>query len=306
MILAIFKRAFLYLFTIALMGVSAAGWAVSVPPSVQVTDAVGNRVHLSAPARRVVGLAPNITELLYAAGVGPFVVGVADHSDYPLVARALPAVGGAGRIDFEQMLALHPDLVVVWGSATPTTQLGRLRRLGFAVYVSEPHTIADIAEELKRFGQLAHTESTANTAADRFLRELSDLRTRYSQRPSVSVFYEVWDHPLMSVGAEHLLSRVIELCGGRNILTEHGNLAPTISLETVLAANPEAIVASEVPGWLNDWRAWPRLTAVDRGNLFEVSGDLLQRHTPRLLEGARLLCEALETARQRLHRATVQ
>jgi iron complex transport system substrate-binding protein len=119
----------------------------------------------------------------------------------------------------------------------------------------------------------------------------------------VRVFYQVWDRPLVTVGPGHLISRVMELCGGHNALTGDSDLAPVVSREAVLAADPEAIVASGAdarpPPWLDDWHTWPQLTAVARGNLFYIPPDLIQRHTPRLLEGAELLCDALDTVRER-------
>ncbi|CAK0739647.1 iron complex transport system substrate-binding protein [Gammaproteobacteria bacterium] len=286
------------------MGLLAIGLVMSVRGEViEVTDATGEKVDLPVAARRIASLSPHLTELLYAAGAGVAVVGVAEHSDYPPAARRLPVVGGTGKVDAEQVLALHPDLVVAWGSGIPTTQIERLRRLGLVVYVSEPRALTDIALELERLGQLAGTEAVAKAAALTFLTRLTELRVRYASRPQVRVFYQVWDHPLVTVGSEHLISRIIDLCGGRNVFAESSNLAPTISREAVLAANPEVIVASGVdahrPAWLEDWHSWPQLIAVDRNNLFDIPPDLIQRHTSRILEGAGLLCAALETARER-------
>ena len=291
---------------ILLLGLITSGTGTAVSQGQRVTpitDSAGSVVRLSAPAQRVISLSPHITELLYAVGAGAHVVGVADHSDYPPSASALPIVSSSGRIDRERILALHPDLVVVWGGGAPAAQIAHLRQLGLTVYVSEPHTIADIAVELRQLGQLVGTERIADAAATAFLGQLAALRARYTQQPTVTVFYQVWDPPLMTVGAEHLISQVIELCGGRSVFSMHGNLAPTVSREAVLAANPEVIIASGIdahrPAWLDDWRAWPSVTAVRRDNLFDIPPDFIQRHTPRLLVGAQRLCDALAVARQR-------
>ncbi len=286
-------------------GVSAVAWAVMTEANgpVQVRDATGRLVRLPAPARRVVSLSPHLTELLFAAGAGEWLVGVAEYSDYPPTALRLPTVSGAGRLDLERIVALRPDLVVAWGGGLSSAQLERLRHLGLVVYVSEPHLIPDIAAELRRLGQLVGTESTANAAAADFLTELAALRVQYSARPAVTVFYQVWGRPLVTLGSEHLVSRVIELCGGRNVFAEGGGLAPTVSIEAVLVRDPEVIVASGMdahrPAWLEDWRAWPRLVAVRQDNLFDIPPSLIQRYTPRLLAGARMLCGALEVARHK-------
>jgi iron complex transport system substrate-binding protein len=133
------------------------------------------------------------------------------------------------------------------------------------------------------------------------------LRERYADRTPVSVFYQVWDQPLMTLNGEHVISDVIALCGGRNVFAALKPLAPTVSTEAVLAANPDAIVTSSqgatapdkpLPG-LDRWRAWPTLTAVAHGNLFAIDGDLLTRPAPRLAQGAAALCKDLDIARQR-------
>jgi len=107
----------------------------------------------------------------------------------------------------------------------------------------------------------------------------------------------------MTVGRQQIISDVIRLCGGDNVFGQLETMAPTVTVEAVIAANPEAIVASGMgearPEWLDDWLRWTTITAVARGNLFFVPPDLIQRHTPRLLDGADLLCRHLETARSR-------
>ena len=129
------------------------------------------------------------------------------------------------------------------------------------------------------------------------------LAARYAGQPSVRTFYQIWDRPLMTVNDEHLIADVIRLCGGSNAFGSQAQLAPTIGVEAVLAANPEAIVASGMgdarPEWLDQWARWPQLEATRRDNLFFVPPDLIQRHTPRILDGAERLCAQLETARTR-------
>ena len=264
------------------------------------TDVSGVSIRLAAPARRIVSLAPNITELLFAAGAGDRVVGSVDYSDYPPAARALPRVGGYS-LDLEAIVALKPDLVMGWESGTAPASVARLRSMGLRVHLSEPKRIEDIPGELERIGQLAGTEATANVAAAAFRERYARLAARYSQRPPVTVFYQIWKQPLMTVNGKQIISDAIRLCGGRNVFAQLPVLAPTVSREAVIAANPEAIVASGMgdsrPEWLDDWKSWTTLEAVARGNLYFVPPDLIQRHTPRILDGAERLCAYLESAR---------
>ena len=235
-----------------------------VVPAVQaeivVTDAGGTVVRLAAPARRIISLAPHITELVYAAGAGERLVGNVEFGQYPPQARALPKVGGYERFDLEAILALKPDLVLGWESGNPQAMVARMRALGLTVHLSQPDRIEDIAGELERIGRLAGTEAAAGAAAAAFRERQARLAARYSRQPMVDVFYEVWKQPLMTVNGKQIISDAIRLCGGRNVFAQLPVLAPTVSVEGVIAANPEAIIASGMddarPEWLDDWKRW--------------------------------------------------
>lgn len=262
----------------------------------------GNLVPAPA-AQRIISLAPHITELLYAAGAGRQLVGNVDYGDYPPAAKALPKVGGYSRLDLEAILALKPDLVIAWESGNSPAALEKLKAMGVAVHVSQPNRIEDVAREIERFGALAGTESVANPAAAAFRARHAALAARFGQRPVVDVFYQIWKQPLMTVNDKQIISDAIRLCGGRNVFGALPILAPTVTVEAVIAANPEVIVASgmgdERPEWLNDWRRWKTMTAVKRDNLYFIPPQEIQRHTPRFLDGAEKLCLALDAAREK-------
>lgn len=270
--------------------------------AITVEDDSGETVTLAAPAQHIVSLAPHITELLYAAGAGERIVGVGSYSDYPPAARTLPQVGSHTGIDLERLLALKPDLVIAWQSGNGVRLIERLRGLGLTVFVSEPSRLEDVPRTLEQLGRLADSSAAAQAAAAAFRERQQRLAERYSQRPPLPVFYQIWHQPLMTVNGKQIISQVVELCGGRNVFAELPALAPQLSLEAVLAADPAVIVASgagnERPEWLDDWRRWPQLSAVRHGHLFFVPSDLIQRHSPRILDGAQLLCEQLERARR--------
>jgi len=270
---------------------------------VTVTDDSGNMVRLAAPAKRIVSLSPHITEVLFAAGAGDRIVGAVEYSDYPPQAKKIPRVGGYSRLDLEAIAALKPDLVVAWESGNAAASLAKLKGLGLPVYVTQPDQIADIAKDLERFGKLAGTESVANAEAARFRERYAKLQARYSQRPPVNVFYQVWKQPLVTVNGKQIISDALRLCGGRNVFANLPILAPTVTVEGVIAANPEVIVASGMgesrPEWLDDWRRWSSMTAVKLDNLYFVQPELIQRHTPRILDGTEILCGHLETVRSK-------
>lgn len=270
---------------------------------VDLTDDQGKPVHLAQPARRIVSLAPHVTELLFAAGAGERVVGAVQYSDYPEAAKKVARVGSYTAVDMEKVVALKPDLVVAWKSGNRDAHLDKLRGLGIPVFINEPRKIDDVARSLSQFGRLAGTEAVAEPAAKAFRERYAALAARYSTRPKVRTFYEIWNRPLMTINGEHLIADVMRLCGGENVFAKLPVLAPAIDVEAVLAAQPEAIVASGMgearPEWLDDWRKWTKLPAVARGNLFFIPPDQIQRHTPRILDGAERLCGQLEEARER-------
>jgi iron complex transport system substrate-binding protein len=275
--------------------------------AITVNDDTDAPVKLPQPAQRVISLAPHVTEMIYAAGGGATLVGAVSYSDYPPEAKQLPRVGDNKALDLERIVALKPDLIVVWRHGNAQRQIDRLRELHIPLYFSEPHHLDDVAVTLTKLGQLLGTSPAADDAARAYRQDIAKLRARYSAQPTVSVFYQVWDEPLMTLNGEHMISDAIALCGGRNVFAKLEPLAPTVSTEAVLAANPEAIVMAS-PGAtkpdrplpsLDKWKAWPGMTAVARGNLFAIDGDLINRPAPRLAQGAAQLCEDLDVARSR-------
>lgn len=267
----------------------------------RVTDDYGREVALAAPAQRVVSLAPHLTELMYAAGAGARLVGALEYSDYPAEAKALPRVGSEASIDLEALVALRPDLVIAWPNAGSARSVERIAALGIPVFRSEPRELEDIARTMETLGRLAGTQAPAGAAARTFRERAARIERRYAQRARVRVFYQVWDRPLVTVNGDHVISKVMRLCGGENVMAALPALAPEIDRESVLRADPEAIVASGPdgarPAWLDAWRAFPALAAVRHDNLYSIRPELLQRHTPRLLDGAEELCRILEAVR---------
>lgn len=269
--------------------------------AISVQDDAGRTVTLEQPARRIISLAPHVTEQLFAIGVGDRIIGAVDYSDYPEQAKTLPRVGGYSRLDLERILALNPDLVVGWKSGNDARQLTRLQQLGLKVYLSEPRHLDDIASGMERLGKLSGAVKQAAEVAETFRRGIASLRKQHQGVTLLRVFYQIWNRPLMTVNGKHLISDVISLCGGDNIFANVDSLTPSVSEESVLAANPQVIIVSgmgsERPEWLDDWRRWPQLAAVKNKQLYVIPPDIIQRATPRLLQGAERMCQLLDTAR---------
>ncbi|MDP1680564.1 MAG: cobalamin-binding protein [Burkholderiales bacterium] len=267
-----------------------------------VRDDTGQTLRLTQAPKRIVSLAPHATELLFEVGAGSRIVGAVAYSDYPEEAKRIPRVGGYRSLDMEAIAALKPDVIVAWPSGNTPAQVEKLKQLGLPIYLSEPKRIADIASALERIGTLTGNASTAQQAVRKFNQQHAALRTAYAGRPSVRVFYQIWNSPLMTVSGEQIIGDAIRLCGGENIFTNLPTQTATVSLEAVLQADPEVIVASGMaaqrPPWLDDWKRWPRLRAAKNDQLHFIPADWINRATPRLLQGAERLCKILDGARQ--------
>jgi iron complex transport system substrate-binding protein len=267
--------------------------------AISVRDDDGNLVTMQKPALRVISLAPHITELLFAAGGGSHVVGVVSYSDFPEAAKAIAQIGSNRELDLDRIIALKPDLVVVWRHGSSERQIDMVRKLGVPMFHSEPSTLEDIPESLLKLGQLMGTEDAARPAAAALRQQLASLRSRYANRAPVRSFYQVWDKPLYTLNGRHIVSDALRLCGGENIFASLAVTAPVVSVEGVLQENPEAIfgTAEKNYGGVNMWKPYDTLTAVRNKNLFTIDGNLLNRAGPRMIAGAAMLCEKLELAR---------
>jgi iron complex transport system substrate-binding protein len=264
-------------------------------------DDAGRQLVLQKPAQRIVSLAPNTTELLFAAGAGDRIVGTVEYSNYPEAARAIPRIGSFQQIDIEQLIALKPDLIVLWADGGMERQLDAVRRLGIPVFYSQAHKLSDIPDSIQRLAQLTATETQAAQTAAGQRAALARLGTRYRDRSPVTVFYQVWSKPLYTLNGKHILSDVLRVCGGRNVFAELTAAAPVVSTEAVLLANPEAMITGAEHGQtdgLDMWKSYPHLLAVQNDNLFAIDADLLSRAGPRLIDGAAAVCERLEQARR--------
>ena len=242
--------------------------------------------------------------MVYAAGAGKQLVAVSAYSDYPGTAKILPQVGDSANIDLERLVQLKPDLVLAWKSNISPFSVERLRRLGVPVWVSEARTLADVAARMREIGTLAGTLDSAEQAAQNFEQQLIAIRQSVVGKMPLTTFIEVWHDPLLSVNSAHIMSEVVALCGGRNILRDAKVLTPSIGLETLLEANPQAIIgggsAFTVDHFRRTWQRHPSLQAVQRGAIFYVNPDWIQRATPRILLGAKVICDGLDAARKRI------
>ena len=262
----------------------------------------GYSVALKNPAQRIISLAPHLTELVYAAGAGDKLVAVSAYSDFPEAAKLLPQVGDASNLDLERIITLKPDLILAWKSNVSPFAVERLRNLSIPVYVSETRRLAGIPALLRNVGLLAGKSNISDAAATKFENEVQELARIAQGKTLVPTFIEIWHDPLLSVNGEHIMSEVVSLCGGKNVLANLPILTPGIGLEALLEANPSAIIgggsAVSEAEFRRVWQRHRSVNAVQQRMIFYVNPDWIQRATPRILLGAKVICEGLEKARR--------
>ena len=299
----------------ASVAVMAVAWAAIVPGHARaaaftVADDSGRSVRFERPAERVITLAPGLTELLYAAGGGTALVGTTALSDWPPPARGVPRIGDASRLDVERVLALKPDLVIVWQRGATSRELAQLEAAGVRLFQLEPRRLADVPRAVERLGVVLGQDAAAARAAEGLRRRLERLRVLHAASIPVSVFYQVWQQPLMTINGQHLIDDVIRLCGGRNVFSRLAVLVPVISTEAVVAADPLVIMTASESGnvvaWARSpddpafatWRRHAGLAAVRRGTMYTLNGDAISRQGPRIVDGAEAVCSAFDDARR--------
>lgn len=266
------------------------------------TDDRGRGVHLNRSARRIISLAPNITELVFAAGAGDKLVGVSSFSDYPDAAKLIPNIGDASSLDLERIVALNPDLVIAWGEGNKAADIDKLERLGLTVFVTKADRLEDISRLLRKTGKLAGTLEIAEISANAYDVELYKIKQSYKNRKQVGVLYLIWHQPFMTVSGNHIISDIISICGGINVFSAAPSLTLVVSEENILKVDPQVIISSmlfESPevGAQELWRKFSYIKAMRNDHLFFVHPDLILRQTPRMLKATRTVCEQIESAR---------
>lgn len=280
-------------------GAAMAAAPASIPPPI--VDDTGRTLPLAAPVRRIVALAPGATALLFAAGAGDRVVATIRFADEPAAAQRVPRLGDQQSIDLERLLALRPDVVVVTEAITSPLMVDRVRGLGLPIYTTRFTRLADIAPSIARLGHLAGTGAVARREAARLRDRLAELRATYAGREPLTVLYQVWSHPIYSIGGPHVVTDALAVCGAKNAFASERVAAPSLGVEAVIARNPQVIVASGprdvATQWIAEWRRFPHLAAAAADHLYVFDDPRLDRMGPGAIEATAALCRLLDAAR---------
>jgi iron complex transport system substrate-binding protein len=277
--------------------------APAAPAALTITDALGRQVTLDGAPARIVSLAPSITEILFAVGAGPQVVGVTQFCNYPPEADALPEVGGftAKTISVEAIVDLTPDLVLA-GSAAQQPVVEALEQLGIPALVFDPTSFEEVYANIQQVGyatgHVAEADELVASMRGR-VKAVADVVAAIPAEERPSVFWEVFDEPLMTAGPNTFIGQMIDLAGAKNIFADATEDYPQISAETILERDPAIILGPSshgdklTPELVAARPGWGELSAVKAGRVHLLDGDTTSRPGPRLADALEELAKTL-------------
>jgi len=270
-----------------------------------ITDDWGRTVALASPAQRIVSLSPSSTEILFAIGAGPRLVGRTAYCDWPPASRAVPSVGNGIEPSVEAVAARRPDLVVLYASAANRAAAGGLAALGIPVAVLKLDLGADVVRAARRLAALTGEEPAADSLVAAFDSSLGAVHARAAALPGRAplLYVDVWASPPMTVGRGSYLSQLLEAAGAANAFGDLGASAATVSLEAVAARDPDAVlvIAADTlqPPDLAARPGWSAVRAVREGRVLVVDASLYGRPGPRMPLAAEDLARRIAPLRWR-------
>jgi cobalamin transport system substrate-binding protein len=269
------------------------------PATRRVTDELGRTVKVPAEVRRIVSLAPNLTEIVFALGRASRLAGDTSFCDYPPEAREKPHVGGPVNPNLEKIVSLNPDLVLASKSINRRETVEGLARIGVPVYVTDPHSLDGMIASVEQLGAVLNAEKTAAPLVEDLRARLADLDRRLAGTVPRRVLFVVWIDPLITVGRETFLADGLRRAGARSVVEATAEW-PRISLEQIVRLQPEFLVfasahPADMKSSIEALRArpgWRDLQALQRGNVIVVS-DAINRPAPRMVDAIEQLARAL-------------
>lgn len=262
--------------------------------------------------QRIITLAPHLSELVDSAGGSDRLVGVSAFSNFPESVKQLPVTSDARSIDLEKMKSLRPDLIIYWRGGTSESQIQSIKKIfnkDVQFIAVEPKKLSDIATDIETIGKALGTDLIAKKNADALRIKITELRNNENNqnkqknisKRKVRVFYQVWAQPLMTLNKDHIISDIIQMCGGEQLFANEKVLVPTVSREAVIKANPEIIfTAVDSAKMASDWSTWtsfPQLAATKNKAFVDLDGDIISRPSPRIMQGAQKICAEINQLR---------
>ena len=252
---------------------------------------------------KIVTLSPHLAEMIYELGSESSLVGVSSFTDYPESAKSIPRIGDAFVLDLERMTLLDPDVILAWESGTPRKVVEELDNLGYRLEIIKSNNLNEISAALNQIGQIVDKQEQARVIIKKYSDQLKDLKEKYKNKQKVAVFFQIDQQPLFTIGGNHFISEMIEVCAGTNVFSELEQLAPSVSVESVIARDPQVIMSMAKAKSQSDFQYWKKfgnLSANKYDNFYYLHSDALERPTTRIISAGEELCKKLEEARLKL------
>lgn len=279
-------------------------WAsLSDSANLSLKDEAGREVSFPYPPKRIVSLAPNITEILFGLGLDEEVVGISIHCNYPDKVKNRVRVGSYISIDFERVISLKPDLILATGAGNPREVVEKLERLGFPTYVIFPKKFDDVLKSIRHIGQVVGKEREAFSLAQSMNMRREKIVDRTRSLPRPKVFLQIGESPIVTVGKGSFGDDLIHLAGGENIAGADREMYPRLGIEEILKRSPEVLLVSSMNPQgdyervLREWKRWKMIPAVREGRIHLIDSDLIDRPSPRLIEGLETMARLIHPER---------
>jgi len=275
------------------------GTSTSFSATQKFIDEVGRETIFPFPPKRIVSLAPNITEILFSLGLDEEIVGVSIHCNFPEKAKSKVRVGSYIRLDFEKITSLNPDLIIATAAGNTRDMVDRLGKLGFPTYVIYPKDFNDILKNIAHIGQVVNREEEARVAIEGMRKRSQRIVELTNGLPRPKVFVQIGDAPIVTVGKGSFADDLIRLAGGENIAGKGKEVYPRFGMEEILKRSPEVIVISSMnprgdyQKILQEWNRWKTIPAVRNGRIHLIDSDLIDRPSPRIIDGLEVLAKVL-------------
>jgi iron complex transport system substrate-binding protein len=258
-------------------------------------DALGREIFLHRPPERIIALAPNLTEILYALGLGDRVVGVTNHCNYPPEASLKPKVGSYINLNVEKIISLSPDLAIGTVDGNERIILDLLQQAEIKVFFVNPRSVRQVIDTILTLGRLCGAPENAQTLSGELTRRVDHVVERTGSRRKPLVFLQIQIQPIMTVNKNTVHNDLIQLAGGRNMAADEPITYPRISMEEVIQRRPEVILISSMErGGMfekarQDWLKWTSIPAVQNKRVYLIDSDLIDRPSPRLIDGLEMM-----------------
>ena len=273
--------------------------SLSHSATLKFVDEVGRKVAVPFPPKKIISLAPNITEVLFKIGLDREIVGVSIHCNFPEKARRRIQVGSYINLDFEKIIFLKPDLVIATGTGNTRGMVERLEKLGFPTYVIFPKNFDGILQSIDHLGRVVNREKEAEAITQEMKRRRQRVIERTQGLPRPKVFLQIGEVPIVTVGKGSFGDNLIDLAGGENIARNEKKMYPRLGKEEILKRSPEVILISSMnpkgdyQRLLQEWSRWKMIPAVRNGRIHLIDSDLIDRPSPRIIDGLEEMAKVL-------------